>query len=269
MLKLLSHFFGDEYTDWVIQRNKLVYLIGTIYILASAFLIGFDPCSYPKFSATGTAVLLFFRIFHFYSKNWHLYLIDFCYVGNLIFIVVSHFDSSFANICFLYSFIMLSSVVTFRNSLLPHSFEIFMNCYIHINPAVSMVIGKISKCYDIQCSLVHVQAAVEFYSFYAICYLVLMFILLKKYWKEQNVPNLYSYMSNAQGWRLIFQGRPDWAHGILFMLTHGVYNITWIFFGYLVCPYENFLVLYTIAHVMYSIYNAGNYYVGRNLSKSN
>ena len=220
--EIISLAFGTKNAKWVDLRNKLFYVASMIYLLGSAFLIGSNPCLYPRVSSIGTSILLFFRLFQYPSKNWHLYLFDICYFANVLLIIGSLYeaDDELMHANFAFSILLLSGVVTYGNSLVPHCLEIFTTCYIHINPAVTMLVIKLGKCYSFQCSATYfITSASKYYFGQVAFYYVVIIIVMRPYWEKNNIQNLFTYWVNDKTFGFVIKSSPKHLQGIIYIVV--------------------------------------------------
>ena len=262
--QVCSLIFGNDNADWVELRNKLFYVLAMSYILVSAFIAGHSPCTYPRFSAIGTSVLLFFRIFQYTHKNWYLYFFDFCYYVNVLFIVAFLYgaDDSLMHTVFSFSILVLSGVTTYGNSLVPHSLEMFTTCYIHVNPAVAIALMKLNKCYHYKCELTHIVKSLIWYNLLHIFfYYLIIIIVLRCFWEKYKTPNLFYYWLNSPNIGPLINSVPKYSQGLIYMAMVMTNNIFLVFVSYLLCESDLIFVLVIITNLIYVLYRGANYYL--------
>lgn len=125
-------------------KDKLCFVIGTIIIIAFAYILGYSPNRGAYyFSAVLIPFLIFLRFFEYKSKGWHYYLVDFCYFGNaLIFTFLTMLPKSqiLFKVCYLFANGPLAyAIVAFRNSLVFHKIDFLTSLGIHAVPLALMV----------------------------------------------------------------------------------------------------------------------------------
>lgn len=263
-LRVIDDIFGDSNRNWVQLRNKICYSIGMSYLFASLYIIGRAPCYYEKFSGISSIVLLVLRVFQYTSKNFHLYLIDFCYFGNLILIITSlgYTSKELMTINHSFSTIMLAGVLTFSNSLVPHSLQHFTTCFIHLNPAIVIYVSQSNNCHEYECDLKDsLETSFKYYFYFLIFYYSMIFGLLKNYWQKNNIQNLYTYWKAVPLIAGIIRPFPEILHP--FAIT-GIYIFCYfwlIILDYFFCISSEFYTVLVLSITLYAIYRSGNYYI--------
>lgn len=257
-------YFGNQNPSWTVQRNKVAYLVGSCYMLASAFIIGYNPCLYAKFSSIGTTILLLLRIFQFTYKNWYLYLIDFCYYVNILFIYSSFSEpnQNLLHAVYGYSFAILPSVILYGNTLTPHCLELFTNAYIHLNPCLAFAVIQLGKCNEFECDFRHfLQTGSEYYFYHVGFYYVLIFLVVQPFREDRPIANLYSYWIKSLGMEKNAKKFPKFLQGIVYLFCLGIFHVIGISSTTFACN-SNMVCAGSVGIcAIYAIHRAGNYYL--------
>lgn len=263
-LIMIERWFGNSDDAWVSMRNKMMYVVGSLFLLVSSFIIGKNPCFYPYFSSTSTTFLLSLRIYQYTCKNWHLYMLDYCYFANilLIYSVFSDFPSNLSYIIYSNGVLMLTSVFTFGNTLTPHMLEYFTTCYMHLNPAIVVFLSKYYGCSSYSCNIVEAfKYSLSIYIFFLIIYSLLIFKILKSYWKKNNVPNMYTYFLNSFFFKIIFNKIPESLHEFCYLVFQVLSFSLVVFSSYFICLDDRIFAVMIFVSLVYAIWRAGLYYL--------
>ncbi|GAA94280.1 hypothetical protein E5Q_00929 [Mixia osmundae IAM 14324] len=119
-------------------REKLSFSFGVLNIMASCLLLGFEPAWIPTWYSLQAAWLLPVRLYTYKKRNYHYFLLDFCYYVNVLVLVflylMPHSKILFESTYCLAMGPLLLAIPTWRNSLVLHSLDKITSLYIHIFP---------------------------------------------------------------------------------------------------------------------------------------
>ena len=103
---------------------------------------------YFLFSPQKSALLISYRLYAYRKLNFQYFLLDFCYFTNLLILIYIWLPEAVIGqslrgrlftTCFSFSFgPVLSAIVLWRNSLVPHSNDKMTSLFIHVSPSLTM-----------------------------------------------------------------------------------------------------------------------------------
>jgi hypothetical protein len=95
-----------------------------------------------KFYATFVPIVVFIRFVNYKTKNWHYFLLDFCYFAGAIVILFVYFfpkSEELYRLAFIYSNGVLAvSTAAFNNALIFHQFDHLVSLCTHPVPLICM-----------------------------------------------------------------------------------------------------------------------------------
>ena len=261
---IFSKLFEDSDKTFARNRNVFSYTILGTFLIFSVFILSKYPCMYMKFSSVATGLFLIIRVVHYVKKRWFLYLLDYCYIINLIMIYMSFYETNKLQLGTLLAttFYPIINVYRYQNSLVLHNQEIFFTCYMHLNPTVAVAAAYISGCVELNTDFsLYAIEAFKWHLAYSAFYFPLVFIILKPFWMKYKIPNLYSYHSNEPFYQKIWGGRPVWFGGLVVWTVQASFIWYASFISYFIIGnHRNFIGFLCIV-VIYTLYRAATYYI--------
>ncbi|DBA97222.1 TPA: hypothetical protein ACH3X1_014972 [Trebouxia sp. C0004] len=126
--------------EQVLIRDKLGFFLGVVNLCLSAYWLGGSPQTFYKYYTAKAVVLYGSRFYLYKSKNWHYYMLEFCYFANILLLLevwVFPQSPTFHKIVFAQVAGPLTwSIVALRNSLVLHSLDKITSLFMHISPAL-------------------------------------------------------------------------------------------------------------------------------------
>jgi hypothetical protein len=138
------------------------------------------------------------------AKNWHYYLLEFCYYGNFIvqitlffypeseFFFLSAFAIALGPLCF--------GCIALNNAIVPHSFDKLTSSYIHIMPPLVMwglrwkcELGAFAGTNEISI-FQYLSAGLVMYFIWLVCYYVKIFSASYAKIEKYQIEMTYKYM---------------------------------------------------------------------------
>jgi len=229
-----------------------------VHLIMTAILVTKDAKYYAYYNVFMTWSLILHRGYEFYTKGWHFYMMDFCYLVN--FIVACHvvfFPK--AEIMFFAGFALslgpiFNSVSYYRNTLAFHSTEKTTSLFIHSSPPLTMfLIHWHDKSKHFASSNMGIQeygpiflakwygSVIALYGAWVVVYYIVLFKILRGHIVKNNYDTLYDHA----------MGDPRTAQGLR---SKGekwtVFMFIWVHFRYV-------LQFITITQIFYYFYWVG------------
>ena len=121
-------------------KDKWGFVFGVISLMVTSFLLGYDPYMYFNFYIFKIISLVFIRTVRYKAKQMILYLLDFCYYANLIFVIylTQFYNPLYKDTLFKIAFMFANGPIIFaipiyRNSLVFHSLDRITSVILHIS----------------------------------------------------------------------------------------------------------------------------------------
>ena len=123
--------------------DKLSFMLGVSIFGAFAYIMGRWPNDFFYiFYCTFVVTLVLIRLVDYKRKNWHYFLVDFCYyAGAIIVLFIGWFPKSpvLYRLSFLYATGALGvTTISLRNALIFHKFDHIISLVTHPVPLVAM-----------------------------------------------------------------------------------------------------------------------------------
>lgn len=173
-----------------IIRERIAYVVGSLYMFACAGIFFGYPEYFAKFWAVAMIPLFIIRIVQFFCFNWELYLFEMCYWYNASLIVLVLYcpdNQTLSVILCSVTLLVAEAVPLYRNSMVYHALEKFTGWHIHfMGPLVVYNLLKIGgEPYTGMANKLSfidffMTGATAFVVFYVINYFIL-YILLGNY----------------------------------------------------------------------------------------
>lgn len=147
--------FKEDFDDIVtilklsdVLKDKLSFTLFSLNICLTCFLVGYVPQYFYIWYTVKAVILLSYRWYSYKKIRFHYFLFDFCYFTNFLILLYIWLPSSLVGdylrgalfvACF--SFAMgplLSAIILWRNSLVPHSNDKMTSLFIHVSPAMAL-----------------------------------------------------------------------------------------------------------------------------------
>jgi hypothetical protein len=129
----------------------MLILVVSFYVV---YVLGADTCNYYQVNAVLATVLMIARYFLYRRRLWHLYVLEFCYFGNLVVVLFSlvYRDSSALFVAgYAYSCGPLAvSAIVLYNCYVPHSLDKCSSFFYHLSPTIVMYTFRYSPCSDLK-----------------------------------------------------------------------------------------------------------------------
>ncbi|KAG2379337.1 hypothetical protein C9374_007476 [Naegleria lovaniensis] len=119
-------------------KDKLAFTLGVIILTSSTFLLAKYPQFLPNYYMILCVIFMVVRFFSYHGRGYHYFMLDFCYLANLILIFYLTLYPTSPHL-FMMNFVnctgpLLFAVIMWRNSLVFHSIEKVTSVFIHIYP---------------------------------------------------------------------------------------------------------------------------------------
>jgi len=121
-------------------KDKWGFVFGVMSLIISSFLLGYDPYMYFNFYIFKIIALVLIRTIRYKAKKMILYLLDFCYYANLIFLVYlsQMYNPAYKDVLFRIGFMfangpIILAIPIYRNSLVFHSLDRITSVILHIS----------------------------------------------------------------------------------------------------------------------------------------
>jgi hypothetical protein len=258
------------------NADRFAFCLNVVNIIVCSVLLTKEPQYYVYWNAIIVPALILHRVFDYYSKGWHFYMIDFCYWVNLVIITSTVFFPQ-SEVLNLLSFSLafgplMLAIYFFRNTLALTSMDKITSLFIHnqgpltmflvryhdrsglFAPAVNGVsefgIPFLSKWYG---------SILIFYGIWAVIYCTLIFLVFGKHINRRKLETLYSYsMADPKKSKKLLSRGPKWSK-MLFMFHHC--RMVLIFSTLAVLCYYNYWVclLWIVGNHAVAIYNGATY----------
>jgi len=122
------------------MKDKWGFVFGVISLILTSFLLGYDPYMYFNFYIFKITTLVLIRAIRYIFKKKLLYILDFCYYANLIFVIYlsQMYNPVYSDTLFKISFMFANGPIIFaipiyRNSLVFHSLDRITSVILHIS----------------------------------------------------------------------------------------------------------------------------------------
>jgi len=129
--------------DFMKTLDKISFNFGVILFGGFAYIMGRMPDKgFYNFYSIFVPAMIGVRAVNYTQKNWHYFLIDFCYYANLIVLIFLIFGSKndyLYRVSFFYSSGTLAvATAAFSNKLIFHKFDHLISVVIHPVPLICM-----------------------------------------------------------------------------------------------------------------------------------
>jgi len=115
--------------------------------MVASYSLNFPPLS--PILLQKAIVLITYRVYSYSKMNFQFFLLDFCYFTNLLILlyvwlpevvsVPAHLRGALFTICFCFANgPVLSAIVLWNNSLVPHSNDKMTSLFVHVSPSLTM-----------------------------------------------------------------------------------------------------------------------------------
>ena len=255
-----------------------------------AYIMGRWPNDgFYKFYAIIVPLLILIRFINYKSKNWHYFLVDFCYFAGAIVILSVFFypkNEILYRLAFLYSNGMLAvSTAAFNNALIFHQLDHLISLCTHPVPLICMWnVKHVTMEYEAtlpEDKRVFLQHDTSepffsskqlylnfvlpyiFYFIWAILYYIFNFIVKEKRIREREYFTLYTYYQTVQ-WTKTFitkNGLEKIPSPLMFMIFHFIYFSISHIFALLAYYFSLIHTILTFTWLLISIWNGSCYYV--------
>ena len=220
------------------------------------------------------AILLVIRFFVYRFKGLHYYLLEFCYYGNLLFLLyiwVYPQSQTLYIVSFAFSMGPLAfATIVLNNSLVPHSIDKQTSTFIHVMPALTTWAIRWQPCremlptepLDVSLSL-YLWFCCTLYLVWAVSYYVKVFIVSSSKLQAKNYETSYILIMRRPGsvpFRLINMLGQRMGP-LMYMSLHFMYFFTTTLISYICyCSYYVHTVV-AVGVYVWSVYNGANYYM--------
>lgn len=130
------------------SKDKITYTAFSLNIFLTCFLVGFVPNYFYIWHTAKAVILLTYRWYAYKKQRYHYFLFDLCYFCNFLVLVYLWLPEQvlgpairgklFAT-CFAFANgPVLSAIVMWRNSLVPHSTDKMTSLFIHVSPSLTL-----------------------------------------------------------------------------------------------------------------------------------
>lgn len=128
-------------------RDKFSFTVFSWNVAFTGFLAGYLPNYFYIWHTLKFVLLIIHRWYTYKKMQYHYFLFDFCYFTNLLILTYlwlpAFLPTALRGHLFIFVFAyahgpLLSAIVLWRNSLVPHSVDKMTSLHIHISPAVAL-----------------------------------------------------------------------------------------------------------------------------------
>lgn len=234
-----SHFSDKnrKLERYIRARDRIVFCLNFINMIVTCVLLTKDAKYFVYWNALIVPALLLHRIYDYYTKGWHFYMVDFCYWINLMVIATTLFFPK-NEIMSMTSFglslgTLAFSIYFFRNSQAFTSMDKITSLLIHNQAPLTMfLVHWHDKAGNFAASVNGLTpfgfeflskwygSIIVFYGIWAVLYCATIFLVFGKHIKKRNLETLYSYtMADPKKARKLLSRGAKWAK-LLFMFHH-------------------------------------------------
>ena len=242
-------------------RDKITFVVSLISLVAVGMLLGHSPQEYYKINAALITVTTCIRTIRYRLKRWHWYILDFCYLVNLLLIIWCFYEPlrslKLPIFRVLYAFShgpLAIAIILFRNSFVLHSLDKTTSVIIHFSPCLCVYTLRWFSSSNTHAfhAIVHDDSYSTFdilfytligWTFWACCYYVKCFVVDRQKAIEKKYDTLFLYVKQAKGnpmseWVRNGKGsiilnpyvRYMSLHGALMLLSTSISLIWWEYF---------------------------------------
>jgi hypothetical protein len=222
---------------YIRSRDRLVFCLNAINMLITCILLTKDSQYFVYWNSLLVPALLVHRVHDYYSKGWHFYMVDFCYIVNILVIASTLFfpkNETMSMISFGLAMGPLAfSLYYFRNTVTYLSMDKITSVSIHSQAPLTMFLthwhdkaGVFSTAFNgmspfgISFLSKWYGSIIAFYGIWALVYFTIIFIVFGKYIKTRKLETLYSYsMTDPKTSRRLLSQGARWSK-LLFMVGH-------------------------------------------------
>lgn len=132
-----------ETDDFMKMLDKIAFNFGVVMFGGFAYIMGRMPNrGFYVFYSVVVPVLILIRCINYVQKNWHYFLIDFCYFASfliVLFITVGSQNDYLYRVAFMYANGTLAvATAAFSNKLIFHKFDHLVSIALHPVPLICM-----------------------------------------------------------------------------------------------------------------------------------
>ena len=260
------------------MMDKIKYFINSLTLYITFYILLTKPSYFPYFSALSISAQLIHRYFEFHSYRWQYYLIDFCYLTNLLSILYVFFPTNFYLYIAAFGFASGPILLTIMLYSLPLSFHStikFTSYWTHWSPGLSMWIVRwhdTSGFFFGEEYFNNVQLPIQnyllillvVYTAWFIPYYFINFIWKYDYILQNDLENTFFYSFKQEGsWstrKRLLSYDEKWAP-LIFMSWHFRYVAATVCLSYCYFFYylPGFIMFFSI--FILGIWNSGTYYI--------
>lgn len=271
--------------NFVRTIDKLAFTIGVVNVILTAVIASRFPSILPIWYSAWAIILIFVRFFEYHNQNFHYFMLDFCYLANLIFIFYLFFYPSSPHLFILNmtnaNGPLLLAVVMWRNSLVFHDLDKITSTFIHCLPViVSFIIrwfpesGEHAVCLNPECKVSFkdiILPHMALFIFWEVCYFLKTEVIDKKLLDaDETIITSFRWLKRAEeqskgekkslGYRFVTSFGEKYQI-LMFMIVQATYHLTSICFVKFM--YENMYIhLLVISLVFFvCIWNGGTFYI--------
>lgn len=227
-----------------IHQDKLTFVLGLANLMLTSFLFAF-PKLFMKLFLVKSMVLLGSRWLVYRLKNWHYYLLEYCYVAISLGLIQSTlFPSSpgFHKLVFsLMAGVLTGAVIATKNSFVLHSIDKITSLFQHLTPALVAWLMRwrtdriVPGFRDLGQQQQKAFTSAGFYELtilpmgvwliWAACYYVLVFVLAGKKVQERSYATMFALQTknpNSSVSKLIFRFKNKHQQYLMYLAIHGL-----------------------------------------------
>lgn len=124
-------------------KDKLIFMVFCMNIALTSFVAGYVPQYFYIWHTWKALSLLSYRWYTYKSLRYHYFMFDFCYFTNILVLFYIWVPIPGRGILFstLFSFSngpLLTAIVLWKNSLVPHSIDKMTSLFIHVSPVLTV-----------------------------------------------------------------------------------------------------------------------------------
>jgi len=269
--------------NFVKTKDKVAFTGGVINVILTTVIASRFPSLLPLWFLLWSCILLAVRFYLYHSQHFHYFMLDFCYLANLLFIFYLFCYPTSPHLFILNmtnaNGPLLWAVVMWRNSLVFHDLDKITSTFIHCLPViVSFIVrwvpesGEHAVCLNPECSVSFMDIIVPhmvFFVFWEICYYLKTEVIDKdRLDADERLITSFRYLKKSAeskeqksiGYRFMTAFGPKYQV-LMFMIIQGMYHLTTILTVKFMYEYMYFHLLVISAVFSICVWNGSTFYI--------
>lgn len=257
--------------EFMKTRDKFVFMITCMNVGLGSFILGKFPCCFYYYYITCALSLIPTRFINYRMRNYHYFMLDFCYYANLT--MVSFFlfypdNELLYNISTAFAFgPLLIAVPLFTNSFVPHSIDKMTSLVIHILPGLAIWDLQSNQCSGFNTNLYpltdfYLYASGSYFLWLFIYYLIIFCLTYERCIRKGNL-TLYQWaMEDQTTLTYSYTGLlGERFRPLMFLSQHAISNLVLFCIAYMLVYNYWLLTLSMFSIICWSVWNGATYYI--------